>query len=76
MATLDVPQRERKASMGWVAANNRARCGTCRHADDPSNPAATWRCGLGDFATGPGAICHQYEPKAEDGAARQNGDSS
>ena len=61
------PIADAKARMGYLPANQRPVCRTCRHSQQQQptgaqNDAWLWRCSLGGFGTTAEAVCDKYEP--------------
>ena len=62
---------QKRFTQGWLTATQRPQCGTCKLSEqkfnnpDSPNESVTYRCTLGDFATGKTAICNQYEVKTQ-----------
>lgn len=62
---------QKRFTQGWLAATQRHQCGTCKSCEQKlmrliQFESVTYRCTLGDFATGKTAICNQYEAKPRD----------
>ena len=63
-----IPITEKKASMGYLNANQRQCCRNCIHSmqSTPSYSASDihpWRCALGGFGVTAQAICEEHVRK-------------
>lgn len=58
--------------MGYLSANQRPMCRTCKHSQQQQPTGARgevwfWRCALGGFGTTAQAVCGKYEPASAGG---------
>ena len=68
-----VPIPQKKASMGYLNANQRPCCRTCAHSKQVSpsqspNDIHPWRCVRGGFGVTSLAVCNEHSP-AQKGAS-------